>query len=298
MGLKEDVQQAITGRNSAVRQLIAINVAAFALYWLVAILLFLFGQQQITELYIEPNLYLPANWQGALEKPWTLFTYFLMHKDPFHIFFNMVWLYWFGTLIEEYLGRIRLFNLFILGGLFGGIMYLLCYNFIPVFQPYAAKTVLLGASGGIYAVVLGAATLLPNYTFNLFLFGPVKITWIAAVYVMLSFISVVSVNAGGNLAHLGGALFGYLYIWQLQNGNDWGKPINYIRNTVKHILAPETKMEVTHKTSMRFSPKPVNSNGVPSEEEIDRILDKISHTGYESLSKEEKQKLFRAGQNN
>lgn len=297
MGLKEDVKQAITGRNSAVRQLIAINVAVFLLYVIIAVSLFLFGQQELTDA-LDKTTALPAAWYIALEKPWTLLTYFFVHHDPIHIFFNMIMLYWFGMLIEEYLGRIRLFNLYLLGGLFGGLFYILCYNLLPGLQVIANSVILIGASGAIYAVVLGAATLLPDYRFNLFLFGPVKITWIAAAYVIISFAAIRSGNPGGNLAHLGGALFGFIYIRQLRSGNDWGRPINYIRNTVQHIMAPEAKMKVTKGgTTSRFPLKSNTSNNMPSEDDVNRILDKIISSGYDSLSKEEKSILSRAGQN-
>jgi membrane associated rhomboid family serine protease len=297
MGLKEDVKQAITGRNSAVRQLIAINLAVFLLYVIVAVSLFLFGQRELIN-YVDMYTALPAAWYNALEKPWTLITYFFMHHDPFHIFFNMLMFYWFGMLIEEYLGRIRLFNLYILGGLFGGLMYILAYNLMPGLQDFAKSAILIGASGAVYAVVLGAATLLPDYRFNLFLFGPVKITWIAAAYVIISFASIRSENPGGNIAHLGGALFGFIYISQLRSGNDWGKPLNYIRNTIQHIFFAEPKMTVTRGGNIsRFPSKSKSSNAMPSEEDVNLILDKIISSGYDSLTKEEKALLSRAGQN-
>jgi hypothetical protein len=126
----------------------------------------------------------------------------------------------------------------------------------------------------------------------------VKITWIAAAYVIISFASIRLENPGGNIAHLGGALFGFIYISQLRSGNDWGKPLNYIRNTFQHIFSVEPKMKVTRGGSTtRFPAKGKANNEMPSEEDVNKILDKIISSGYDSLTKEEKTLLSRAGQN-
>jgi hypothetical protein len=204
----------------------------------------------------------------------------------------MLFLWWFGQIIHEFIGNRRLIALYILGGLAGGIFFILMYNIIPQFSPLVSSNVLLGASGSVYAIVIGAATLSPNYQFNLILIGPVKIIYIALFYVLISFFEIAGTNPGGNLAHLGGSLMGYLFISQLRKGNDFGKPVNQALEWLSGLFAPKPALKKT-KGSAQTN---VRSSSEPEDEEIDLILDKISKSGYESLSKEEKQKLFQASQ--
>jgi len=156
---------------------------------------------------------------------------------------------------------------------------------------------MVGASAAVYAITVAAATLLPNYTFHLLFIGAVRIKYIALFYIVLSFLGSVGGNAGGNIAHLGGAFIGYFYIRQLQGGNDIGKWVIGIMTFFQSFFTKQSKIKVTHKeqrsTSSRGSS---NSSGAPqpAQVEIDAILDKISQSGYESLSKDEKQKLFNA----
>ncbi|NJO69972.1 MAG: rhomboid family intramembrane serine protease [Bacteroidetes bacterium] len=202
------------------------------------------------------------------------FTYFFTHFDPFHILFNMLALYWFGKLVEEYLGNKRVLNLYMLGGLMGGLFYLLLFNFVPFFheQALGRQYVMVGASGSVYAIVLGAATLMPNYTFMVFLIGPVRIKWIALFFIVLSFFQIsAGSNVGGNLAHLGGAFFGFLYISQLKKGTDLAKPFGKMIAWFKNVFKPKPKLKVTYR-------KEANAPGsatYPSDDEVDKILDKI-----------------------
>ena len=247
---------------------------------------------------------LPAAIPEFLIKPWTLITYFFLHERFFHILFNMLFLYWFGKIIKEFLGGGKVVNLYILGGLAGGIFYILIYNTIPLFADRIDSSMMLGASAGVFAVVVGAATFMPNYTIFLMFIGPVRIKYIAIFYVILAFAQTTGANAGGELAHLGGAAIGFIYIKQLQQGSDWGKWIHSFFAFFKSFFKSQPKVKVTYRKSSKSkskstekgqttasSSRPVDS---ASQEEIDSILDKISHSGYESLSKEEKQKLFNA----
>lgn len=210
--------------------------------------------------------------------------------DIFHILFNMLVLYWFGRVFVEYLGSDKLVALYILGGLTGGICYLLLYN---INAGFFGKAEMVGASGAIYAIVVGTATLLPNYTFYLLFFGPVRIKYIAIFYVVLSVLYVrQGVNLGGNIAHLGGALIGFIYMKQLQAGVNWGGWITSTIEWFKDLFKSKPKVKVTYRSEdARVAKK--QASKVP-QEEIDAILDKISDRGYESLSKEEKEKLFNA----
>src|SRR5690606_12708365 len=191
------------------------------------------------DLYREMLAYLmmPASVTYFLSQPWTLFTYMFLHEGFFHILFNMLFLYWFGLLINEYLGSRKLVNLYILGGLSGGLFYLLIYNLAPLFADQVDTALMLGASAGVHAIVVGAATLSPNTAFHLILLGPVKIKYIAIFYVLVAFANSSGANAGGELAHLGGAALGFLYIRQLQDGRDLGLPVQWVGRLFENLSA-------------------------------------------------------------
>ena len=242
------------------------------------------------------QLALPSDIGTFLTKPWTLITYFFTHERFFHILFNMLFFYWFGKIIYEFLGNNKLINLYVLGGLMGGFLFILIYNLIPYYSGLVELSILLGASAGVFAVVVGAATFMPNYTVFLLFLGPVKIKYIAIFYVLLSFFNIDGSNAGGELSHLGGALIGFLYIHQIKKGNDFGQPIISFITFIKSLFVPNPKIKVSYKNPKTKSQKrkPPSGSSNIDQTEIDAILDKISDGGYESLTKEEKQKLFNA----
>jgi membrane associated rhomboid family serine protease len=283
--LLDELKYNFQKQDNGLVKIIMINVAVFLILNITSVILHL-SQSTFYHDYILPNFAIPADLATFITKPWTIFTYFFSHEDILHILFNMLGLYWFGRIIHEFIGNRRLINLYILGGLAGGILYLIFYNTIPVFRQQAAASIMLGASASVFAVCAGAATLVPDYQFNLLFIGPVRIIFIVGFYIVVSFIGMKQGNAGGNIAHLGGALLGFVYIKLLQRGTDIGKPINIIAGWIKNIGKP--KMKVYSNKSKDLSH--------PSQSEIDAILDKISRSGYESLSKEEKQKLFKASQ--
>lgn len=289
-----DIRNAFRHPN-ALNQLILINVMVFVVLIIARTILFLTGYRDAFDLIME-YIALPANPRILLFRPWTLFTYFFTHREFFHIIFNMLNLYWFGMIIREYLGDKKLISLYILGGVAGGLFFLLFYNLIPFYQTRAVYATMIGASASTLAVTVAAATLLPNFTFNLLFIGPVKIKYIAAFFVLLSVSGAIGDNAGGNLAHLGGALIGFLFIQQLQRGTDLGRPIHAVANFFRNLFKPRQPLKVTYKSQQRPATFASPGPGEPSQTEIDIILDKISRSGYESLSKEEKQKLFRASQ--
>lgn len=280
--------------NNAHVQLILINLAVFVVMITFRVFLTISGNADVYNAILRQFM-LPADIGAFLVKPWTLITYFFLHEGFWHILFNMLFLYWFGRLINEFLGSKKVVNLYVLGGIIGGLTYILMYNIFPFFQDRIAGSVMLGASAGVFAIVVGAATYMPNYTFFLIFLGPVKIKYIALFYVFLSFANSVGANAGGEIAHLGGALIGFFYMRQLQQGNDIGRPIQSVLEFVKGLFKPSPKIKVTYTQTKSKAGKSTPPSRTASEQaEIDAILDKISESGYESLSKEEKQKLFNA----
>lgn len=291
----QDLRYKILHSGSKINLLIGINVFIFLLINIPAILeqLFItgFSQPSIILSYANEYLRMPAYFPRLLTHFWTPLTYMFMHDGIFHILFNMLWLYWLGQLFEEYLGNKKTIGLYIAGGLAGALAYALSFNFIPAFAHSEALPLItiVGSSASVMAIVVATATLIPDYTLFLMFLGPVKLKWIALFYVVFDFLSIAGPNAGGEIAHLGGALLGFIYIKQLQRGNNWGESIG-------NVFKASPKIKVVSKNA-NYQKVGRSGHSVPQQDEIDRILDKISQTGYDSLNKNEKETLFRASNN-
>ena len=293
----EEIKEQLNRPNNTLIKLIILNVAVFLVFAVAKVILTISSFGDIYSL-IATQIALPAFWLESLYKPWTYLSYGFFHEDIFHLLFNMLFLYTFGKLVNEYLGSNRVLAIYLLGAIAGGLFYVLCYNLIPYFIPKSAYSILLGASASVFAIVMAAATLLPDYSFNFMFIGQIKIKYIAAFYLVLSFISTVGLNAGGNLAHLGGGLLGYIFITQLRKGNDLGKPVYAVVGFISKLFSPKPNLRVTYRNN-EYKSQPSTSNPNPSTKslvDVDDILDKISKSGYESLTKEEKQRLFEASQ--
>lgn len=289
----EEFKNAFQRPNSAHVQLIIINVTIFLALAVVYVFSKVSGFENVFNA-IHNQFSIPPKFVEFITRPWTIFSYAFAHSmtDIFHILFNMLALYWFGKLFVEYLGSDKLIALYLLGALAAGVTYLLFFNTIPFFKERSTFEGMVGASGAIYAVMVATAVLLPNYTFFLLFFGPVKIKYIVGFYIVLSFLGSVGSNAGGNIAHLGGAFMGFIYTKQLQAGVNWGGWITITLDWFKGLFKSSPNVKVTYRKS---EPKKAASNfNKATQEEIDIILDKISDRGYESLTKEEKEKLFNA----
>jgi membrane associated rhomboid family serine protease len=236
--------------------------------------------------YANSYLALPAYLPKLLTRFWTPITYQFMHAGILHILFNMLWLFWMGQIFEEFLGRKRTIGLYLLGGLFGAAFFVISYNVFPFFTAgnAALSGSVVGASASVMAIVVGAATIVPNYTISLMFIGPVKLKWLVLVYVAIDFLGVTGPNAGGQIAHLGGAFFGFMYVKQIQKGNDWVA-------SIAGLFKKRSKLKVVANNKNK------DAVSKPRQEDIDHILDKISKSGYENLTKQEKEILFRASNN-
>ncbi|WP_377100107.1 rhomboid family intramembrane serine protease [Mucilaginibacter calamicampi] len=261
--------------------LIGINVAVFLVINVSGKFESWFNKTEYISAYADEYLSLPSNLHELLIRFWTPVTYMFMHAGVLHILFNMLFLYWFGQIFEEFLGKKRTIGLYLLGGLAGGVLFVIAFNLLPLFTYAKQISHVVGASASIMAVVVAAATVAPDYSINLIIIGPVKIKWIAIFYVVVGFLTATGPNAGGQIAHLGGALIGFIYIKQLQRGNDW------ITN-ISGIFKRKSKLKVVSTNHDR------NLTAIPRQDEVDAVLDKISKTGYDSLNKHEKEVLFRA----
>ncbi|WP_258103231.1 rhomboid family intramembrane serine protease [Marinoscillum sp. MHG1-6] len=299
----DDFKNAWNRPNNSPAQLIIINVVVYlflALLYLVSRI----GGFEAFFAVVYDQFSIPPSMAEFLTRPWTLITYGFAHSlsDIFHIIFNMLVFYWFSKLILEFLGNKKVIAIYVLGVLAGAAAYLLVYNTIPFYQEQIGNlSGMVGASAAVFAIVVAAAVFMPNYTFFLLFLGPVRIKYIAAFYVILSLLGSAGGNAGGNIAHLGGALIGWLYISQLRKGTDIGAWIIGTIDWVKSFFVSQPKIKVTHKAEKSTTRKSTSRGTVrsagadsPDQAEIDAILDKISQSGYDSLTKEEKQKLFNA----
>ncbi len=298
----DDFKNAWKKPNNGLMQLIIINVAVFVALGILAVFssiagidaIFTFAYKQFT---------IPAPIGEFLTRPWTIITYAFAHSfsNLWHIIMNMLVLYWFGRVFVEFLGSQKLINLYIMGAIAGGATYLLVYNLIP----YYADRIhmfdgMVGASAAVYAISVATATYWPDHKFYMLFFGPVKIKYLVAIYLFTSFLGSVGPNAGGNLAHLGGALIGFIYAKQLTKGVEIGTWVFKFMEFIKSFFVKSPKIKVSHRQKRSSSVKSSSStvtrskNENYSQAEIDKILDKISERGYDSLTKDEKEKLFNA----
>jgi membrane associated rhomboid family serine protease len=292
----EEFKNAFHRYNNGHVQLIIINIAVFVIMGTTWVITRFTGLDAVWAI-ISAQFHIPSEFSEFVTRPWTMITYMFMHdlSGIFHILFNMLFLYWFGRLFVEYLGSDKLIAVYLLGGIAGAVLYLMAYNLIPNPPPFLAHSVMVGASAAIFAIMVATATLLPNYTFFLLFIGPVRIKYIAAFYIFISLLYSVGDNAGGNIAHLGGALMGFIYMKQLQAGVNWGGWITITLDWFKDLFKEKPRVKVSYRKDRTGGMRTASSEkGAYTQEEIDRILDKISEGGYESLTKDEKEKLFNA----
>lgn len=281
-------------QGNVLNKIIIINVVVYIFININRLILFLFRVDAEWLNDFIDYISVPSNMKMLLIQPWSIFTYMFVHVDFMHILFNMLILFWTGSLLE-YLGGKKLLSTFILGGLSGAIFYILSYNLFPAFTDQVTYSSLIGASAGVLAVLTAVATLLPDYQVNLLFFGPVKLKFVAIFSIALYAFSIPLGNSGGHIAHLGGALYGFIYVSQLKNGRDIAVWFNKITDLFSFSKKQKSKLKVTHKRTV--TDHDYQSQLKSRQEQIDQILDKISQSGYDSLSKVEKEILFNASKN-
>jgi len=257
---------------------IGINILVFLIIGLIAVAEFLFKTNTSVASWLGRQLSMPANLEILAYKPWTIITYMFLQREVFHILFNMLWLYWMGMIFMDFLNKRQFIFTYLAGGIAGALLYLLAYNTLPAFSDLTQKSFLLGSSASVMAIVVGTATLVPDYTIRLLLFGAVRLKYLAIAYFALDLIGMGGGNPGGSIAHIGGAILGFVFIKQLNNGRDLSK-----------ILKKKTRLKVVPNKSNTRS-ETIHTD----QDTIDKILDKISKSGYESLNKNEKEALFKA----
>lgn len=275
-------------------QLIYINVGIFVVTTLISVFLMLFNWDATFWLqYLELPAWLPL----FLKQPWSLVTYMFLHAGALHLLFNMLWLYWFGQLFLSFYSSRHFRGLYILGGLCGGLLYMLAYNVFPYFSNYLYGSFLLGASASVLAIVVATAVRSPEYRVNFMFVGAVRLKYVALFVVLTDLLFVTSGNGGGHIAHLGGALAGWWFARSLQKGTDITGWINKVFDALSggiKLKRPAKKPKMKVEKGGRTADYDFNARKKQQSEEIDRILDKLKKSGYSSLTTEEKKRLFDA----
>ncbi len=271
-------------------KIIAINAILFLLVRLSAFFI------QTSPAVVTKWFVLPEEIGTFITQPWSIITYSFLHFGFLHVFFNMYILYWFGKIVLNLFDEKRFLTIYLLGAICGGLLYMLAYNLFPVF--IGTNGYLLGASAAVRAIMIFIAAYTPNTEVMIFRFR-IKLWHIGLTVIILDLVQIpTSGNAGGLIAHLGGALFGYLYAIQLAKGNDIGKGFENILNSIANLFKPKNKkpFRKVHRTTQKTSP-PSKKKDTSSDHQkkVDGILDKIGKSGYESLTKAEKDFLFKAG---
>ena len=280
-------------RGSICLQLVYINAAVFILVTVCSVLLQLFNYSSGGWL---SWLELPASLSRFAIQPWSLLTYMFLHAGLLHVLFNMLWLYWFGNLFLQFFSAKHLRGVYLLGGICGGLLYMAAYNVFPYFQHMIEGSFLLGASASVLAIVAATAYRGPNYPIQLFLFGTIRLKYLALTVIGLDLLFLTSGNEGGHISHLGGALAGLWFAASLSKGTDVTAWINRTLDAFTRLFSPrprKPKMKI-HYGNGRQQDYDYNARKKKQSEEIDRILDKLKKSGYESLTADEKKSLFDA----
>lgn len=287
-GIFTNLKQAFHAGN-ILTKLIYINVGLFIVIRLASVLFMLFNIQGVSFL---SYLQFPSSPEMFLYRPWTILTYMFTHFDFLHILFNMLWLYWFGGLFLMYFSEKQLGGLYVLGGIAGALLFMLAYNVFPYFRSVASYSVLMGASASVMAIVFSVSFYRKEQEVMLFLIGRIQLIYLALFTLLIDLLAMTSDNAGGHIAHIGGALFGIWFASQIQKGKDLTSPVNRVIDWCVNLGKRKPKMRVTYKrteTDYEYNARKHRENV-----EIDAILDKLKRSGYASLSVDEKKKLFDA----
>ena len=304
MNLFEEIGQSFR-RGSVLTRLIYINIAVFVaaglgfvIFRLATPRVSLSSLQDLYNLQVMKYLMVPSLPGQLLLRPWTLVTYMFTHFNFLHLLFNILTFYWFGQIFLRYLTGRQLVSTYLTGGIAGAVFYILLLNLVPGLQESLGSS-MLGASASIMAVVVAITFIAPDFTLNLMFIGEVKLKYITLAFFVLDVLMIASYNAGGHIAHLGGALYGYWFYVRYRKGKDAGKWLNQFLESVAGLFRPRTRLNVTYRKNARYiKDEDYNRNRKSEQKEIDRILDKIAKGGYDSLTREEKETLFQASDRN
>lgn len=279
-----------------VTRFIFLNVGVFVALSIIRVFGFFYQTELLAE--IIPWIAGSSSPERMLFRPWTAITYMFVHEGLWHLLVNMIMLWFSGRLFGDLLNDKRFVSVYFLGGIAGFLLYFAAYNVFPVFS--GTTSTIIGASASVIAVLVAIATYAPDMVVRLILLGNVKLKYIAIFLVALDILFLDGGNTGGRLAHLGGAFYGFFYARSLQKGNDWSNGFYSVVNFFRDLVKPRPKMKVASSTkgkSKNFGSASSSTSArdrSAEQRKIDEILDKISRSGYDSLTKEEKEFLFNA----
>lgn len=299
MNIWEDIKWQYT-YGSVLIKLILINIGVFLLINLYSLPFVLFAKTPPFDLTGIFSMY--ASMHNFLHHPWGIFTYMFLHEGFWHILWNMLGLYWFGQIVQDLIGKSKILPIYLYGGILGGFIYMLSYNLFPVFSQEVQLSSCIGASASVMAIAFSAATIAPDYELRFAIFGNIKIKWIVLAYFLLDLINIQHGNAGGHIAHLGGALLGFLYVRLLQNGIDLARPLFVITDYLSNLFNKKNTLKVEYKKEYAYTANKQQKSKTPTpesnnkQEKLDAILDKINRSSYDSLTKDEKEFLFKISQ--
>ncbi len=290
---------------SVLNRLIVINIIVFLLVNLLNLIYKLGNIQPATFINgfnLNELIYflaLPADLHSLATRPWTIFTYMFLHEQLFHIFFNMFMLFVGGQMFIYFFSEKKLLSIYLLGGILGAAFYIIAFNIFPGFILIKSRAIAMGASASVLAVVFAIITRAPNYETMLFFLFKIKLKYIALIFIVIDLFSIIGDNPGGGIAHLGGALCGFLFALPYRNNSKFTFNINFSKITsLFKRKRRKMKAEYSERPHRPLSDEEYNRMKADNQKRIDAILDKISQSGYKSLSSEEKEFLFKFGKKN
>lgn len=274
-------------------KIVVINIAVFLVLNIISIVM-IFAGEESGRFIVEQWVAMPGNFGRLARHAWTPLSYMFSQIEPLHLIFNMLWLYWFGIVFQLLSTPKRMIGLYLLGGLGGAALYLLAVNTVPYFAGHGG--LLIGSSASVIAIVTATAIMAPDYRMNLLFLGAVSLKWIAIVTIGIDLLSVTGSNAGGHIAHLGGAAVGAIFALGLKRGHDITAPLNSLIDAIVNLFRRRPKVRPSRfRTSGAPSaprPKAPSAASAADQAELDKILDKIKKSGYSSLTADERARLF------
>lgn len=274
-------------------KIVVINIAVFLVLNIISIVM-IFAGEESGRFIVEQWVAMPGNFGRLARHAWTPLSYMFSQIEPLHLIFNMLWLYWFGIVFQLMSTPKRMIGLYLLGGLGGAALYLLAVNTIPYFAGHGG--LLIGSSASVIAIVTATAIMAPDYRMNLLFLGAVSLKWIAIVTIGIDLLSVTGSNAGGHIAHLGGAAVGAIFALGLKRGHDITAPLNSLIDTIVNLFRrrPKVRPARFRASGAPSAPRPKapSAASAADQAELDNILDKIKKSGYSSLTADERARLF------
>jgi len=285
-------------QGSSLSVLILINVVIWIFIQALRVILFIYNNpdSEAAGTLVLHALAIPANVPALMARPWTVLTYMFLHIDIWHLLFNMIWLYWFGKIFLEFLPSRHLIFVYLSGGFAGALVYVAAFNTFPVFGAILPVSYALGASASVMAIVTAISFYVPDYTIQLFLIGKIRILYLAIILFVFDFFMIPSGNAGGHLAHIGGALFGVIFsqvVHLSKKSYKTGNSSSILHSFFDKFRRINRPYQSRPDFSRPASDDEYNRNKKDNQDKVDDILEKISKGGYDSLTKEEKEFLFR-----